>query len=268
MLFLVPLLHNAELRFTKDTELVSNDSIKKGRDKRLTDLEASKGALRYGRDGPSLASSSSSSPSSSSSSSVRSFSISARTPTPRSLNKLKTRPAPPLPHPAPHFPSTTLLADGSSIFLVTTSPRSVTRLTRDSTNHPLWNPALLEKGKGADGFGEDDARRVERFRRRFGGSNAPLPPSLPQQQRKQQVTSNVDATAGTTGKAASKQVGQGRGDRKASFEPEAIAAAAMSKEQSSIFDFDDLQWMSGGRQAKVGTSLERDGKAVQAKRQQ
>lgn len=72
------------------------------------------------------------------------------------------------PRPVPHFPQTTILADGSSITLTTTSPRSSLRLTRDPTNHPLWNPGTERRGAG--GEEEDESGRLGRFRRRFGGA--------------------------------------------------------------------------------------------------
>lgn len=41
------------------------------------------------------------------------------------------------------------------------------RLTRDPTNHPLWNPGLERRAGGED---EDESGRLGRFRRRFGGA--------------------------------------------------------------------------------------------------
>ncbi|CAO1631842.1 unnamed protein product [Parajaminaea phylloscopi] len=228
-----------QLRFTKDTELGSNDTIKKGRDKQLADLKASKGVLRCG--GAAAFSASSSSRSSS-----RAFSTSSRNWTPRAAEKLKDRPSAPLPHPAPQFPSTTVLADGSSISLMTTSPRSVARLTRDPTNHPLWNPILLEKGKGAGGTGDDDAGRMERFRRRFAGSDM---------QQGQQSTSEVKSDTAAQSKTAGSSASKVKADTKTA-QAEQANEDAKPKTSGSMFDFDDLQWMSGGRQAKAGTPLE------------
>ncbi|WFD32863.1 hypothetical protein MSPP1_003916 [Malassezia sp. CBS 17886] len=70
----------------------------------------------------------------------------------------------PLPRPVPRFPGIVILADGSSIQLTTTSPRHLTRLTRDYTNHPLWNTSM---GNRSDADAEDDTGRLGRFRRRF-----------------------------------------------------------------------------------------------------
>ncbi|KAN0066448.1 hypothetical protein ACQY0O_000542 [Thecaphora frezii] len=185
----------AGLRMTEDTELGNNDSIKKAREQQIADLKAGKAPSRRSCHemaaeinattifGSSFSSSSSSSPSGSSTngaarplstfaalSHVRRASASpilraafstssaafARDPT--------AVPAPPLPRPVPKFSSVTILADGSSIELHTTSPRRLTRLTRDPTNHPLWNPGQERKVGGDAG---DDSGRLGRFRRRF-----------------------------------------------------------------------------------------------------
>ncbi|EST06597.1 Complex 1 LYR protein [Kalmanozyma brasiliensis GHG001] len=182
-----------ELRMTKETELGNNDSIKEARAKQIADLKAGKKperkscremAAQY------QASSSSSSAATSSSSafnSVRAYSTSAR-PTSSilaqathfqqrsgfasSASTLSRDPsavaASPLPRPVPKFSSTTILADGSSIQLATTSPRRLTRLTRDPTNHPLWNPGQERK---IGGDAADDSGRLGRFRRRFEGAD-------------------------------------------------------------------------------------------------
>lgn len=42
------------------------------------------------------------------------------------------------------------------------------RLTRDPTNHPLWNPSMERTGGASD---EDESGRLGRFRRRFGGAD-------------------------------------------------------------------------------------------------
>jgi hypothetical protein len=70
-----------------------------------------------------------------------------------------------LPNPVvPQFPQRVIRADGSSFTHWTTSPRSLTRLTRDVTNHPLWNISVLT------GEGVVDAEmmgRLGRFNRKF-----------------------------------------------------------------------------------------------------
>lgn len=144
-----------KLNFTKETELGSNESIKLGRQKQMDQLRASKGVPRCG-------SSSSSSSSSQSPSSVRGFS------TYSVLRADKSKGSTYLPRPVPLFPQTILLSDGSSIQLTTTSPRSTVRLTRDPTNHPLWNPSMERTGGASE---EDESGRLGRFRRRFGGTD-------------------------------------------------------------------------------------------------
>jgi len=82
------------------------------------------------------------------------------------------RRAPKLPNPVvPQFPQRVILADGSSFTHWTTSPRSTIKLTRDTTNNPLWNP-WLGLGNAEDLEGAATGR-LGRFRRRFeelGGS--------------------------------------------------------------------------------------------------
>ncbi len=180
---------------TKETELGTNESIKEARAKQIADLKAGKKPERRScrevaaEYQASSASSSSSFATSSSSAfnTVRAYSTStARPASNSSIASQATRfqsqcsgfassaksqsrdpsavAQSPLPRPVPKFSSTTILADGSSIQLATTSPRRLTRLTRDPTNHPLWNPGQERKIGGDAG---DDSGRLGRFRRRF-----------------------------------------------------------------------------------------------------
>lgn len=180
---------------TKDTELGNNDSIKEARAKQIADLKAGKKperkscremAAQY-QAASASSSSSVATASSSAFNSIRAFSTSTR-PASTILAQATRFQSPqrsgfassaraasrdpsavaqsPLPRPVPKFASTTILADGSSIQLATTSPRRLTRLTRDPTNHPLWNPGQERKIGGDAG---DDSGRLGRFRRRFEG---------------------------------------------------------------------------------------------------
>lgn len=54
------------------------------------------------------------------------------------------------------------LADGSTIKMIISSPRSKLTLVRDVTNHGLWNPSLAREVADADESG-----RVGRFSRRY-----------------------------------------------------------------------------------------------------
>ncbi|PPQ73205.1 hypothetical protein CVT24_010025 [Panaeolus cyanescens] len=78
------------------------------------------------------------------------------------------RRAPVLPNPLPpKFPQKVIRSDGSSFTHFTTSPRSLVRLTRDTTNNPAWNT-----GNPADRGMEEESGmtgRMGRFRRRFEG---------------------------------------------------------------------------------------------------
>jgi hypothetical protein len=80
---------------------------------------------------------------------------------------------PKLPNPVvPHFPQRVVRADGSSYMQWTTSPRSRIILTRDTTNHPLWNATQRLSGAVGEGGAEDEEQegtgRLGRFKRRFG----------------------------------------------------------------------------------------------------
>jgi len=71
-----------------------------------------------------------------------------------------------LPNPiVPQFPQRVIRADGSSFTHWTTSPRPLIRLTRDVTNHPMWNVSALT-GEGAAEESEVTGR-LGRFNRKF-----------------------------------------------------------------------------------------------------
>jgi ribosomal protein L31 len=186
------------LSFTKDTELGSNESVKQGRKQQIENLRASKGISRCG--GPS---------------SVRQFSScstirSGKTPAPSQL-----------PRPAARFPQMTLLSDGSSIQLTTTSPRSTVRLTRDITNHPLWNPSMERTGGASE---DDESGRLGRFRRRFGGAEEVVAAPSPSSEEGEVTTTE--------------------------------ASSAPAPGTKGDFGADDLDWMSvGGREARAGSPL-------------
>jgi len=77
----------------------------------------------------------------------------------------KRRP-PVLPNPVvPKFPQKVIRSDGTSFTHWTTSPKSLVRLTRDTTNNPFWNT-----GNPSDKSIEEEsgtAGRMGRFNRRF-----------------------------------------------------------------------------------------------------
>ncbi|KAI0820478.1 hypothetical protein BC628DRAFT_1524401 [Trametes gibbosa] len=71
-----------------------------------------------------------------------------------------------LPNPmVPVFPQRLVRVDGSTVIHYTTSPRSLIRLTRDTTNNPLWNAARFV---GMDEEEDEVTGRMGRFSRRFG----------------------------------------------------------------------------------------------------
>ncbi|KAF8637457.1 hypothetical protein AX17_002802 [Amanita inopinata Kibby_2008] len=76
---------------------------------------------------------------------------------------------PTLPNPVvPKFPQLVIRSDGTSFTHWTTSPRSRLRLTRDTTNNPIWNTSLWLSDKGIE---EEMAEtgRLGRFNRKFEG---------------------------------------------------------------------------------------------------
>ncbi|KAF8891042.1 hypothetical protein BD779DRAFT_224090 [Infundibulicybe gibba] len=79
------------------------------------------------------------------------------------------RRAPVLPNPVvPKFPQLVIRSDGSSFTHWTTSPRSTIRLTRDTTNNPMWNTGVWTDGRGVEEEGATTGR-LGRFNRRFEG---------------------------------------------------------------------------------------------------
>lgn len=64
----------------------------------------------------------------------------------------------------PLYPQQVILADGSSFTHWTTSPRSVYKLTKDLSNHPLWYPNRTASRDLQDEFG-----RIGKFRTKYSG---------------------------------------------------------------------------------------------------
>lgn len=62
------------------------------------------------------------------------------------------------------FTQLVVLSDGSSYLTRTTSPAAVYRNTKDTRNHPLWQPSLASLRNVEN----DEAGRLSSFRRRFG----------------------------------------------------------------------------------------------------
>ncbi|OBZ86924.1 hypothetical protein A0J61_05021 [Choanephora cucurbitarum] len=62
------------------------------------------------------------------------------------------------------FLQTIVLSNGATYTVRTTSPtRNQIRLTKDTRNHPLWNPAMLKEGV------TDESEQLTKFQKRFGG---------------------------------------------------------------------------------------------------
>jgi hypothetical protein len=78
----------------------------------------------------------------------------------------KRRP-PVLPNPiVPKFPQRVIRSDGTSFTHWTTSPRPSIRLTRDTTNNPVWNTRQWSNDRGVEEEGALTGR-LGRFNRRF-----------------------------------------------------------------------------------------------------
>ncbi|KAJ7284728.1 hypothetical protein C8J57DRAFT_1051898 [Mycena rebaudengoi] len=76
---------------------------------------------------------------------------------------------PVLPNPVvPKFQQRVVRADGSSFTHWTTSPRSLIRLTRDTTSNALWNTGMWADGRGLEEESETTGR-LGRFNRKFEG---------------------------------------------------------------------------------------------------
>ncbi|KAK0529823.1 hypothetical protein OC834_003530 [Tilletia horrida] len=263
------------LRIRPETELGSNETIKQNRNKQIADLKSSKRpTLTCGGAAPSTASSSRHAHAFSTLAALRAA-ASAGTSSPVASSRSGSIGSPahagrPIPRPIPSFPQLTILADGSSILLNSTSPRHTTRLTRDPTNHPLWNPALADRkmsgAGGEDGEGAEDAGgRLGRFRRRFdvgleaaAPAPAPTTASKPASSSKAAASASAAATAtagkkgaATASSSAAKASGPGASKPAA---PTPAPASASSSRRAASFSMDDLDWMSvGGRQARAGS---------------
>ncbi|KAI8644544.1 hypothetical protein BD408DRAFT_413246 [Parasitella parasitica] len=61
------------------------------------------------------------------------------------------------------FLQTIVLSNGATYTVRTTSPtRAQIRLTKDTRNHPLWNPSMLKEGV------TDESEQLTKFQKRFG----------------------------------------------------------------------------------------------------
>ncbi|KAG0269404.1 hypothetical protein BGZ95_002096 [Linnemannia exigua] len=60
------------------------------------------------------------------------------------------------------FDQTIVLSNGATFTLRTPSPRAQIRLTRDTRNHPLWNPEMRGNISG------DDSGQLSKFAKKFG----------------------------------------------------------------------------------------------------
>ncbi|KIJ64254.1 hypothetical protein HYDPIDRAFT_52279, partial [Hydnomerulius pinastri MD-312] len=71
----------------------------------------------------------------------------------------------------PHFLQQVTRADGSTFTHFITSPRSKIVLTRDTTNHPIWNATERVSGANSESNQDEEEEgtgRMGRWRKRFG----------------------------------------------------------------------------------------------------
>ncbi|KAE9379544.1 hypothetical protein N431DRAFT_301351, partial [Stipitochalara longipes BDJ] len=68
------------------------------------------------------------------------------------------------PHRPYQFTQLVTLSDGSTYTQRTTSPQPIFRSTKDTRNHPLWQPSMTSLRN----IEEDEAGRLRAFRLRFG----------------------------------------------------------------------------------------------------
>ncbi|KAI7861352.1 hypothetical protein BDF14DRAFT_1738891 [Spinellus fusiger] len=62
------------------------------------------------------------------------------------------------------FLQTIVMSNGATFTVRTTSPvRPQIRLTKDTRNHPLWNPSMLKQGL------TEESEQLTKFQKRFGG---------------------------------------------------------------------------------------------------
>ena len=116
------------------------------------------------------------------------------------------------------------MADGSSFYVTTRSPRSTITLARDVTNHPLWNPSLAREV--AD---QDQSGRMGRFARRYGGNKGDNTIAATSADVSDPSTTNADPSPSST--------------------PAHNLPHVINQNQTNLnkngFGVEDLEWMSG-----------------------
>ncbi|KAI7881114.1 hypothetical protein K492DRAFT_177413 [Lichtheimia hyalospora FSU 10163] len=63
------------------------------------------------------------------------------------------------------FLQTVVLSNGATFTVRTTSPKAQVILSKDTRNHPLWNPAMLKEGV------RDESEQLSKFQKRFGADS-------------------------------------------------------------------------------------------------
>jgi ribosomal protein L31 len=97
------------------------------------------------------------------------------------------------------FLQTIVLSNGATYTVRTTSPtRNQIRLTKDTRNHPLWNPAMLKEGV------TDESEQLTKFQKRFGDLDLGDISWIESDEAVSAAMKKVVASGGATKKAAVK----------------------------------------------------------------
>ena len=95
------------------------------------------------------------------------------------------------------FLQTIVLSNGATYTVRTTSPtRAQIRLTKDTRNHPLWNPAMTKEGV------TDESEQLTKFQKRFGDLDLGDISWIESDEAVSATMKKVAASGGTVKKAA------------------------------------------------------------------
>ncbi|KAG2209426.1 uncharacterized protein EV154DRAFT_525582 [Mucor mucedo] len=98
------------------------------------------------------------------------------------------------------FLQTIVLSNGATYTVRTTSPtRAQIRLTKDTRNHPLWNPSMLKEGVN------DESEQLTKFQKRFGDLDLGDISWIESDEALSATMKKVAASGGTVKKAADKK---------------------------------------------------------------
>lgn len=103
------------------------------------------------------------------------------------------------------FLQTIVLSNGATYTVRTTSPtRSQIRLTKDTRNHPLWNPSMLKEGV------TDESEQLTKFQKRFGDLDLGDISWIESDEAVSATMKKIAASGGTVIKKAAPSKGRGK----------------------------------------------------------